>query len=91
MAGAGAGVVHIPLDVAHVPVLVVTDRGLPDGHEVDHTAIVGRLLADGVARTVVQSGMTVGVLADVHTALRGGVRKKSLASQTLSYEQSLPR
>lgn len=87
MTGEGAGVVHTPLDVAHVPVLVVTDRSLPDGHEVDQTATVGRLRVDGVARTVVQGDMTVGVLVDIHTALRGDVKKRSLASQTLSYEQ----
>jgi len=64
--GGRAEVVHILRAVAHVPVLVVTDTGLPDGHGVGHT--VGLHHIDGAARTVVQGGMTVGVLADDHPA-----------------------
>lgn len=87
MAGEGAGVVHIPPGVAHFLVLVVTDACLPDVHEVGHTATVCRLRVDGVARTVVQGDITVGVLVDGHIAYRGSVTKTTLASQTLSYGQ----
>lgn len=87
--GEGAEVVHIPPGVAHVPVLVVTvtDTGLPDGRRVGHTATADHLHIDGVARTVVQDGMTVGVLVDGHTVPRGDAKKRSLALQTLSYER----
>lgn len=86
MTGAGAEVVHIPLDVARAPVLAVMDTGLPVDHEVDHTATAGHHHIDSVARTVIQGGTTVGVLADDHAALQGDV-KTSLASQTLLYGQ----
>lgn len=82
----GVKVVRIPLGVAHVPILVVTDTGLPDGHEVGHTATVGRHRIDGVGRTAAQGGTTAGVLADGHAALQGRV-KTSLVSQIHSYGQ----
>lgn len=85
MVGEGAEVV--PPRVTHVPVLVVTDVGLPDGHGVGHTATAGRHRIDGVARTVIQGGMTVRVLADGQAAPQGDVEKTSLASQILSYGQ----
>lgn len=83
MAGEGVEVIRIPPGVGRVPVLVVVDTGLPDGHEVDHIATVGRPHIDDDVRIVVQGGMIVAVLVDA--ALREDVKKMSLASRTLSY------
>lgn len=87
MAGEGAEVVHIPRGVARVPVLVVMDTSLLDGHEVGHTPTADRHRIDDIVHTVVQGGTTVVVLVDGRTAPREDVKKTSLASQTLLYGQ----